>query len=100
MEKITDLTLDREYLGPPKLKAVQQPWVDGNGVNKYLGLEFARDGTSWTLHHRIEQKDGQLTTVKGTTYYKIPEDRQEGWLEWLAEWAKVGFVGMKEYLSV
>ncbi len=31
-EKITDLTVERDYLGSfTKLKAVQQPWKDGNG---------------------------------------------------------------------
>lgn len=100
-KKITDLTVERDYLGSfTKLRAVQLPWEDGNGVNKYLGLDFSREDTFWMLHHRIEQKEGQVNTVQGTTYYKIPEDRQEGWLEWLAEGAKVGFVGMKEYLWV
>lgn len=99
-EKITDLTLERE-ISPSsiKLRAVQRPWVDGKGENKYLGLEFHMDEKPyWTMHHKIKQ--GEEETVQGTRYGKIPEDRQEGWLGWLAEGVKVGFVGTKGYLKV
>ena len=34
-----------------------------------------------------------------TKYNKIPEDRQEGWLRWLAEGARVGCAGMKGYVG-
>ena len=42
--------------------------------------------------------DGEVT-VPGTTYRKVPKDRQEGWLEWLAKGTKIGFEGMKGYLG-
>ncbi|CAF9935917.1 hypothetical protein IMSHALPRED_010391 [Imshaugia aleurites] len=100
-EKITDLALGREmYAGCAQLRAVPQPWRDENVENIYLGMEFhAGEGPYWTLYHRIKKGEGEVT-VQGTTYRKIPEDRQEGWLGWLAEGAKVGFVGMKGYLGV
>ena len=98
-EKITDMTLKHEISSSlSRLKAVQQPWVDGNGENKYLGLKIYWDEEPcWTMHHKIKQ--GEEEMVQGTKYCKLPEDRQEGWLSRLAEGAKLGVLGTKELLS-
>ena len=53
----------------------------------------------WTMYHRLGQKEGG-STVQGTRYTKVPEERREGWLEWAAEGIKVGFVGMTRYLGM
>ncbi|CAD6567377.1 MAG: hypothetical protein ASARMPREDX12_000231 [Alectoria sarmentosa] len=105
-KKITDLRLEPEIIpSSAKLKTDQQSWVDGKGVNKYLGLDFHKseklDWTmlDWTMHHRIEQRKGE-TTVQSTSYHKVPGERQEGWVEWFAEGVKVGIVGMTGYLKV
>lgn len=104
-KKITDLTLEPEIIpSSARLKAVQQPWVDGKGVNKYLGLDFLKSEKQdwsmlgWSMHHRIEQREEE-TTVQSTSYHKIPVARQEGWVRWFAEGVKVGFVGMTGYLK-
>ena len=71
----------------------------GKGVSKYLGYDCHMEEPHQLMYHRIEQEEGEIT-VQGTTYCKIPEDRQEKWSRWLAERVKVGFVGMKGYLTV
>lgn len=98
-KKITNLELAPD-ISPSyaELKAVERPWVDGKGENVYLGLKFyPSEEPWWTMHHSIKQ--GKEVTVQGTWYRKLHKDRQEGWLKWLAEGAKVGFVGMNEYVG-
>ena len=95
-KKITDLVFNDDT-STPRLRAKQQPFVDRNGVIKHLGLTFYMSDTPWwEMHRRIRWPDGQ-ETVEGTTYFKIAEHRQKGWLEWLAEAVKAGFEGMREY---
>lgn len=101
-EKIADLVSAGGYHQPYelKLRAAQQPWVDGKGVNKHLGFDFCMsEEPYWMMHHRLGQKD-EVPTVQLTRYTKIPEEREKGWLEWATEGIKVGFVGMKDYVEV
>ena len=95
-KKITDLVLIN-VTSTPVLRAKEERFVDRNGVNKHLGLTFHMSDKPWfEMHHRILWPDGR-ETVEGTTYSKLAEHRQKGWLEWLAEGVKVRFEGMRDY---
>lgn len=97
-EKITDLTMEDELTpGYAKLRTVRPQWVDGRGITKYLGFDFFEYGQLWwTMHHRIEKKDGQ-TTLQKTTYKKLPTEKTEAWPEWLNQMWTGGLGDMKLY---
>ena len=81
-EKVADLTLRHEVSSiSTELRAVQLPWVDGKGLNKWLGVCFNKSVEYnldfWQLTHRIENGEGMEMT-QGTSYLKISEHQHEG----------------------
>lgn len=93
-EKITELTLKEPMPPSATLKSDQKDWKDGNGVGKYLGLKFYMgEEPSWTMYHKVE-REGKVT-LQETLYRKKPDPRQEGWIEWFAKGAEIGYKDMK-----
>ena len=88
-----------EYNDPsPKFTAINQPWNETYGSNRYLGLEFSFSSGKLrlTITHRIEWENGRKT-VEVTAYRKVGEFEQQGWSEWLKEEMKAGYQRRQAY---
>ena len=84
----------------PKFTATDKPWVETDGNNRYLGLEFHLDGDepALTITHRVRWGNGR-ETVEVTMYSKVGDFKHEGWSKWLMENMKAGYQRWQAYGS-